>query len=119
MGVLVLISDFGAWREVCLSACYHAIPLSRTGEMLDASIKRLEMPPVRAELYLSEVPDDRLARVFTDFGIQLATTPDSPGGDLPDLYEAKTPVPFERLQVVLKRYGRLTSSFAKRNMLAA
>ncbi len=120
MSVLVLISEYSSWREVCLSACYHAIPLPQIREMFGACVNRLTFLPLRAELYLSEVADDRLARIFADRGIELSvTTSISAQDELCDLYEAKTQVPFDHLQTLSRSYCRPVLSFARQDIFAA
>ncbi len=120
MSVLILVSDYGAFREVSLSACYHSVPLSQTGACLNEYMGRLDLPPVRAELYLSEVAYDRLSQAFAGCGVELdSTLPASSDGDLADLYETLTPVRFEQLQAILQNRARLVGSFARQNVLAA
>ncbi len=120
MSVLLLISDYGAFREVCLSACYHRVPFSQTRSMFDDCMDRVDLPPVRAELYLSEMGDARLARVFADCGINLdSTLPSSHDGKFAGLYETLTPAGFEQLQAIMRGRARLIRSFARQNALAA
>ncbi len=120
MSVLILISDFDSYREICISACYHTFARSRLRDLLDTCLRQLDLEPSRAELYLSEATDTRLTSVMTAAGIQLQTTAaGSRTGDLAPMYEAKARVSFAQLQVLLGRYGRLAYSFDKLEALQA
>ncbi len=120
MSVLILISDYDSYREICISACYHAFSSSSIRETIDTCMRRLDLPPSRAELYLSEASDTRLASLVAGIGIKLQTTAsDSEKENLAQMYEARGAVPFSQLQILLERYGRLAYSFRKQDRLQA
>ncbi len=118
MGVLALICDYKTYREVCISACYHATSLHRMRELFDISMRRLDLLPTRAELYLSDTGEDRLVSVLANGGIELSITSLASGdANLGEMYETRTQVPFAQLQVVMRRYGRLAYSFERQDAL--
>ncbi len=120
MSALLIISDYGAFREVSLSACYHTVSFSQTRFLFDDCMDRIDLPPARAELYLSELAAERLAGLFADNGVKLdSTLSASHDGNLAGLYETLTPVGFAQLQAILRRHARLIRSFARKDALAA
>ncbi len=120
MSSLILISDYGAFREISLSACYHPVSLSQTSSLFDNYMERLDLPPARAALYLSEREYEQLAESFAGCGVDFASTlAATRDGELADLYETMTPVTFEQLQAVLHSHARLIRSFERQSVLAA
>ncbi len=112
MTALILISDYDSYREICISPCYHGFSFAGIRDIFRASVGRLDQRPTKAELYLSEASDTRLASVAAARGIQMETTsPRFAEDNTADMYEARTRLPFAQLQDIFCRYARLGYSF--------
>ncbi len=120
MSVLILISDYVSYREVCISSCYHAFSASRVKELIDACMRRLDVHPKNAELYISEASDTWLASLAAARGIALErTAPPAGQDDMPEMYEGRTHLDFGQLQEFLRRYGTVAYTFERQNALQA
>lgn len=116
MSYIVILSDYGFWREVCLSACYDAISVQKTSAEFSTILSHLELPPAKADLYSSDLGESALVSRMAEAGIVFYDRSGSSRfGECSDsIFEAKTQLTFDSLQSLLRRSGRLLASYAIR-----
>ena len=114
MSHIVILSDYGFWREVCISACYDAISVQKTSAEFSAILSHLELPPAKADLYSSDLGESALMSRVAEAGVVFYDRSGSSRfGECSDsIFEAKTQLSFDSLQNLLRPCGRLLASYA-------